>query len=173
MHPFGGAGSYLQALRDALQPAWERLARDPSPDDWWLVLRLFLPDAFGAPRLAVSVRVDGVWQSLVTGSFKPLEQMGRCYYTQQLPFTAPHPPEAVRLEAWGHGGQGITFLEVQNSTVTRTPCRISACEGAIENPAALLQDDSRWAYLGYADILTTIHTPEQAEERAVVDVELR
>ena len=172
MDPADGATRSLQAVREGLAPAWERLARATTGDDWWLVLRLFLPDTHGAPRLKVTVGIGEEEMLLLQGGYKPLPLMEGSHYTLHIPFTTPVAPQHIRLEGWGYGGQGVTFLALYNPTLTRLPARIRLTEGQVNNPSALLRDDSLYCYLGRQDILSAIHTPELAEEHGVVEVEM-
>ncbi len=164
--------SVLARVASGLQPAWERLARPVRDDDWWLVLRLFLPDAFGAPRLRASVIIDGEAQTLLEGSYKANYQLTDCYYTVQVPFSSARPPEAVRLEVWGHGGQGITYLEAQNRTLALHPQQANVLSGVIEHPEAVLSDDSLDAYLGYRSIAAMMDNPALLDDHAVLEVTL-
>lgn len=172
MFPQHGASHYLQAVRDGLAPAWERLARAPQPSDWQLLLRLFLPDTHGAPRLRVSARFGADTRELLFGGYKPADTQPGSHYSLQLPFTADTAPDAICLEGWGYGGQGIAFLELHNPTTTLLPTSIITTAGPVSNPAAILRDDSFWAYLGTTDILAAIHTPALADERGVIEVAL-
>ncbi|MHB9022633.1 MAG: family 20 glycosylhydrolase [Armatimonadota bacterium] len=164
------AAQRLKPVAEGLQPAWDRLARPVGEDDWWLVLRLFLPDAYGAPRMNASIIVDGESQSILEGSFKADYMLGGSYYTVQAPFTAARQPEAVRLEAWGHGGQGIAYLELQNRIKVSLPQQVRVTSGVVYNPEALLRDDTSWAYFGYPDIATMMETPAIYDDHAVLDV---
>jgi hypothetical protein len=166
------ATAVLQALRDGLVPAWERLNRPPQSDDWWLILRLWLPDAHGAQRLQVTAISAGGEAEVLHGSFKPLATMHGPSYTVQVPFTATNPPQAIRLASWGYGGQGITFLEAHSCDKILRPAGIRATEGPVTHPEAILRDDSLWTYLGHQDYRQAMHRPDMAAERAVLEVAL-
>jgi len=162
----------LTAARDGLEATWERLARPVRDDDWWLVLRLFLPDAHGAPHLRVSLIRDGEAQPVLDGTIKADSYLGECYYTIQVPFTSAQPPEAVRLEVWGHGGQGITYLEAQHRDRTLQPSQIRFVADEVQNAEAILRDDTQWAYFGYQNIDAAMRDHALATEHAMVEVEL-
>ncbi|MHB9022987.1 MAG: family 20 glycosylhydrolase [Armatimonadota bacterium] len=173
MYPVNGAEAYLTRLHTVLEAAWERLERLPAENDWWLILRLFLPDAYSAQQLQVTGLFDAEERVLAQGVFKPaIEQNTGCHYTLQAPFKSPDKPKAVRLESWGYGGQGIAFLEMQNPTVTLFPKAIRETAGPVSDPDALLHDNSLWTYLGRLDVSPAMNDPSLAEEHAVVVVEL-
>lgn len=162
-----------QRLPDELRPVWTALERTPGRRDWLLILRLFLQDYYGAPGMRVTLLSKGRRQVVVEGSLKPAAlAAGRTggHYDLYVPFTCSGTPEGVELEAWGYGGQGVAFLELQNPTVTLKPAGIRRVEGPVSAPDALLKDDSRVAMLGHADILSQIHLPQLAEQRAVIEL---
>ena len=172
MHPVDRAAENLRGVHPLLEAAVERLARESGPQDWWLVLRLFLPDQHGAPRLSVSARRGEEALPLVEGSFKPAGLMQGCYYTIQVPFEMEGGPDAIRLEVCGYGGQGIAFLEVQNCSDVLLPNAIRTVVGSVEHPQAVLRDDSQWAYLGNKDIAAAMHCHRLAEEPSILELEL-
>ena len=171
-HPAHQSAERLRLLKAALEPAWQRLDRAVEADDWRLVLRLFLPDMYGAPRLSAAVTCGDRTLDLLDGSFKAMPLLSDCYYTVQVPFTSTQAPDRVRLEAWAYGGQGVTFVEAQSRSTVVKPTALRSVSGPVEHAEAVLRDDSRWAYLGHADITAAMHDPSLAEERAVLEVAL-
>jgi hypothetical protein len=184
---FGGPSAYAHAddisadkawktLPDTLSPVRKALERSPGRRDWLLILRLFLQDYYGAPRLRVTlIFAKGRRQVAVEGGLKPAAlAAGRTggHYDLYVPFTSSGSPKGVELEAWGYGGQGVAFLELQNPTMTLKPAGIRRVEGPVSAPDALLKDDSRVTLLGRADILTEIHMPQLAEQRAVIELDM-
>lgn len=169
------AGEGWRTLPDLLRPVETALKRRPGPRDWLLILRLFLQDYYGAERLRVTVLSKGRRQVVTEGCFKPATLIPGGvggHYDLYVPFTAAGRPDGVELEAWGYGGQGIAFLELQNPTVTLKPAGIRRAAGPVLAPEALLKDDSRVTLLGHADILSQIHMPQLAEQHAVVELAL-
>ncbi len=164
-----------RALPENLKPVETALKRRPGPRDWLLILRLFLQDYYGAERLRVTVLIQGRRQRVTEGCFKPAVLIpGRIggHYDLYVPFTGAGCPDGIELEAWGYGGQGIAFLELQNPTVTLKPGSIRRVAGPVHAPEALLKDDSCVTLLGRADIMAAMHTPQLAEERAIVELAL-
>ena len=162
-------------VAEGLQPAWDRLEHPPGAHHWWAVLRLFLQDFFGAPRLKVSVVADGRDLTIIEGTLKP-PSLGEGHtgghYSVMVPFEAPQAPEAIRLEGWGYGGQGVAFVELQSPTTTLLPCGIRTVSGPVAGAQAALHDDSAVAFLGCPDVAAAIHHPMLAEQRAVLDLRL-
>ena len=172
MCPEGHGTRHLTGLRDGLAPAWERLARGAEESDWWLVLRLFLPDIHGAGSLKVAGLFGGEPRTLIEGCFKPAFQSPGSHYTLQVPFASSEAPEGVRLEVCGYGGQGVAFLEAQNRSRTLMPARIGGADGLVTRPEAVLRDDSAWAFLGNPDITAAMHDPTLAGDAAVLEIAL-
>ncbi|HEY3415583.1 MAG TPA: hypothetical protein VGM23_01750, partial [Armatimonadota bacterium] len=172
--PHEDAVQRLQRISPLLQSAEERLARQPSPDDWWVILRLFLPDYFGWPFLKLSALFagDAEMTVLADGSYKPGPAQPGSHYNQFIPFTSSRRPERLRLEFWGYGGQGISYLEAQSASTVLYPTSICQVSGLVEHPEAVLRDDSLWCYLGRQQILPAMSQPALAEERAVLEVTL-
>jgi hypothetical protein len=170
MRPENRAIADLDALIAALQPAWERLARGTQDDDWWLIVRLALPDTHGLPHLRISLLDDDGARPLATGMYKPLEQVVGCHYTVQLPFTSATPPRGVRFEVWGYGGQGISFVEAQSRAQRLYPRAVAQASGPVRDPEHILRDHTPFAYLGHQDIVTTMHHRALAEEIAIIEV---
>ncbi len=160
-----------QTLPERIQPIQAALERRPGRQDWLLILRLFLQDFHGAPHLRVTVHSQDQRQVVVDGTLKPAALMiGRMggHYDVYVPFVGSKQPDALQLEVWGYGGQGVCFVQLMNPTVTLTPAGIQRCSGPVVAPDALLRDDSRAALLGCADILAQMHSPRLAERRARV-----
>jgi hypothetical protein len=169
------AAAAWRALPDALQPVWAALERPPGRRDWLLILRLFLQDYHGAPQLRVTVGSGDKRQVVADGCFKPAALvLGRTggHYDVYVPFTRSARPDAMEIEVWGYGGQGVAFVELQNPTVTLKPVGIGRISGPVQAPESLLKDDSSAAVLGCTEILAQMHAPQLAEQRATVALQL-
>jgi hypothetical protein len=169
------SGRAWHGLAHALRPVRAALDRRPGPRDWLLVLRLFLQDYYGAPRLRVTVLRKGQRQTVAEGCLKPAALIpGRTggHYDICVPFTHSGRPDGVELEAWGYGGQGVAFLELQNPSVTLKPAGVRRVTGPVSNPTAVLRDDSSVALLGHADILAQMHAPRLAERHATIELRM-
>ncbi len=165
---------YWHKLAGSLNSLLKRLQKPMTDKNWLLVLRLFLQDYNGAPQLKISVSVGSKRIQVAAGSFKhgTLLLAGHTggHYALQIPFVSARQPDGVQLEAWGYGGQGVAFVELQNPSVTLMPGSIRSISGPVSHSEAVLRDDSACACLGYPDILAAMHYPMLAEHRAVLDL---
>jgi hypothetical protein len=166
---------HWRRLAANLEPAWQRLKHPPAADDWWAVLRLFLQDFYGAPKLKVTVSAGTRRTVIAEGTFKPPSPAGERtggHYTLMVPFRSRAIPDAIRLEAWGYGSQGVAFVELQNPTTTLVPRRLRKPHGLVTAPEAVLADDSACATLGCPAIAAAIHDPALAERHGMLDIAL-
>lgn len=170
--------------RDAVQfegldremAAWaDRLARPPGEGEWLLILRLFLHDFFGAPRLTVRVAGGGRELAIAEGCFKNDglngNQDGGAYEIAR-PFVCDFRPESVRIEGGGYGGQGVACFELRHAGEILRPARVLGWEGPVERPEAVLTDDSSFCLLGLRDTLAAMHDPSIGAARGRLDVAL-
>jgi hypothetical protein len=151
------------------------LGKKPTSRHWMLVLRLFLQDFYGAPRMKVSVASGKLSLSVAEGSFKHGTSMANLnggFYDLQVPFEWAHRPDAVRLEGGGYGGQGVAFVQLVNPTACLFPKSIKRISGPVANPQAVLVDDSSFVTLGRTDIQTAIHIPIPAGQTGTLELEL-
>ncbi len=172
MHPEDHGVKHLKSVLADLKKYSTMLSAKPSASSWLAEIRLFLPDFYGAPKLKVEVLADGAWKTIGEGCYKPPLLSLDAYYTVCLPFASKKRPAAVRFEVTGYGGQGITFVELQSPAETLYPAKVAKSSGPVRDPGMVLRDDSRWAFLGNTDITAQIHSPELAEEKAVLEVTL-
>ncbi|MHB9129909.1 MAG: family 20 glycosylhydrolase [Armatimonadota bacterium] len=172
MYPQGGGKVLFERLQEMLKPAWERLERATTEDDWVLILRLLLPEIHGAPRMKITAQMGEESQVLIEGGYKPQERVGGCYYTVQVPFTSTIAPDGIRIEVWGYGGQGIAFLEMQNRSTTLMPARIRTANGEITNPEAVLRDDALGTYLGHPSYRDAMLDARIADCHAVLELDM-
>jgi hypothetical protein len=172
-HPADGAAQMLTRVLAFLDEVAVRLAGPPAEDEWRLVLRLCLPDDHGSPRLRVSVPgEDGGEQELLAGCCKPPAAAGGGLFTVTATVRCQTPPARLRLEAWGYGGQGIAYVELQSPRGHLRPCRLLNATGPVYHPEALLRDDAIFAWCGCDDMRAALLEPERALARATLDVEL-
>lgn len=170
MHPDDHGLKHLKSLLADLKKYSARLSETPSASSWLAVVRLFLPDSHGAPRLKVELLANGIWKTLGEAVYKPPHFSLDPYYTVCFPFESKRRPSAVRFEVSGYGGQGIAFVELQSPTETLYPAKVAKSSGSVSDPRMILRDDSRWAFLGNSDITPQIHRPELAGKKAVMEI---
>lgn len=165
----------LEGLGRELSAWAERLARPPDGKEGLLVLRLFLHDFFGAPRLKVSVTGGGCEVVVVDGSLKNNSLVGNQdggAYEISRPFVCDFRPESVWIEGGGYGGQGIAYFELHHGGGVLRPARLLGREGPVERPEAVLKDDSSFCLLGLRDTLAAVHDPSVGAARGRLNVAL-
>lgn len=164
----------LADVERLLDAASEHLGHAPLPDEWWLVLRLFLPDVYAMPFLKVTVGLAGGEEKEIADAvFKPLTMTIGSFYTVQLPFRCARPPEQVTIEMTGYGAQGIAYLEAQHSSAVSTPGAVVVLEGIVSEPDAVLRDDHLAATLGQRAVLPAFNEPSPADTVARLRVTLK
>ncbi|MDD5708703.1 MAG: hypothetical protein PHR35_22540, partial [Kiritimatiellae bacterium] len=169
-HPRAQGAAAIERLVkfvDELLAIPEAAAKD---DEWWLILRLALPDYHGASRLTTKIMVDDDWRQIASGCYKCLRHADSCYYTVTIPFGSATAPSAVRLEQHGYGGQGAAYFEILNRAGSLVPAAIRSCSGKVREPEALLRDDRLLAWFGHDDTLTTFMQPELGQAVSAVEV---
>lgn len=171
-HPADGAAAWLTRLVAFLDQLEARLAAPAAADEWRLVLRLCLPDEHGSPRLRVTVPAADGERELLAGCCKPSPAAGAGLFTVTANARLAAPPKCLRLEFWGHGGQGLAYVELQNAGGNRYPRRLLAVVGRVHHPEAVLRDDAIFAWCGFDDIQAAILQPALAVERATLELEL-
>ena len=145
-----------------------------------LTLELFLADGFSSPRMSVALRYagDADWTTVAQGGWKPMffgkdqEYDHAAYYRVPLRMDTERAVEACRLEVWGYGGQGVRYVEVNNRAGRFVPACVREVSGRVENPAALLVDNSFWCYLGDPDTGLAVLHPEVARVSHGLTVEM-
>ncbi|MDD3036037.1 MAG: hypothetical protein PHO93_03900, partial [Candidatus Saccharimonadaceae bacterium] len=125
-----------------------QLAENLSSNNW-VKLSFCLPDIFGIEKCSAELLIDGQWIAAGTGVFKG-ENAGNALYSRYLPL----PPnisgrvEEIRLTAWGMGGIGITFTEAKINGVRYVPTALKTVIGKVRDPAAILDEDSKFSWFG-------------------------
>lgn len=138
-----------------------------------LTVRFFLPDMYSAQKTAIHVKyeADGVYEKIGEGVFKP-SQDNSTYYEYSFQIHLKSNPVSVKLETWGYGGQGFTYLNIETKDNTFVPKTILKSEGKILNPEYVLIDDLKWCFAGEEDTRLAYMNPEMAETRHVLEVSL-
>lgn len=141
-------------------------------DTGLFTVRWFLPDAYSAQKVSLSVRYeeDDSWTPVAEGVFKSL---GDTYYYKSWPVSNRRVPAAVRIESWGYGGQGLAFLEVVTPAGRYVPCAITGAQGRTDSPENVLTDDLKPCYLGEPDSALTFQNPQSAFTKHWIEIELR
>jgi hypothetical protein len=121
--------------------------------DGLLRVRCVLPNAFARQQVEVRVRYGGSrrWTPVAAGVFKPQPLADASHFEVTHLIASGKRVAAVRLDAWGHGGQGILFVEAVNRAGRFVPRRVLSARGRVAGARNVLVDDLRWAWLGDPD----------------------
>jgi len=140
-----------------------------------LTVRYFMPDYFIAQWVRLSIRYGtGGWariyEGVPKGNLSDLSQMP--YFTLTHLLEKDRPPRCVRFESWGYGGIGLVFVEGRSGARRFVPERIVRRSGILRDPAHILVDDTRWAFLGEMDAAKSFHQAASARRRHVLELQL-
>lgn len=175
-HPTDDTLARLRRLEENIKPMWAMLARQPDRNDWLATLRLFLQDYYGSPRLRLTLLTAKGEQVIFDGNAKPPNHVvaGRIggQYDVQVPFRCSARPLSLRIEAGGHGGQGIGFIELRSPQRCLVPRKLLKTHGPVTRAEAVLVDDSSYAYLGNPDIRTALYDPAVAGRLGLLELAL-
>ena len=145
-----------------------------APDDKAMLdLRLHLWDSFSAPSLTVELGDAGVWREVFRGGFKSNDLRSAGPYHLRLPLDLKNsrPPDGLRLTVSGFGGLGVCHAGVVTAAATLNPAGPVRTTGIVADPAAVLRDDSSFAYLGSQDTVATLMAQTQ-KTAATLEVRL-
>ncbi len=141
-----------------------------SPAQMLLTVSFFLPDIYSAPTTAISIRYSGEkkWVKVKEGILKPLSCQSASFYEISFPLESKKKPNSVKIESWGYGGQGLTYLEIKGRDLSYEPVKIGMTEGIVENPENLLSNDLQWCFLGERNTGKSYADPKLAEKKHCV-----
>jgi hypothetical protein len=144
----------------------------------WVLLhvRYFLPDAYGAQsvRLSIQYRSSAGWRLVYFGVPKPnlADPSQTPYYMFSHLISGAAVPTGLRIESSGYGGIGLAFVEVVTQKGSYVPRKIRRIQGRVENPELLLTDDTRWCLLGEQDANKAFFAPQVAARKHVLEIAL-
>lgn len=171
-HPVNQGAEGLEKASRFMDELLARLAAEPAADEWWVVLRLCLPDVHGSPRLKLTGMFGAEERQLALGGFKPPMDAEGSHFTVEVPFRSATPPEALRFEFSGYAGQGLAYVEVQSRDRVLIPQRVRGTTGHVHNAQAVLRDDALFAWCGYDDMQTALLDPALARAVAMLEIEI-
>jgi hypothetical protein len=139
-----------------------------------LTVSFFLPEYSSAQNTDFFIKYAGMdkWEKVAGGVFKQVP-FAEAFYTYKFLVSAEKSPIALRIESFGYGGQGLTFLEVSNSHGRFAPDSISRIEGIVENPQHLLDEDQKWCFVGEKDTRREYAFPELALAKHCIEINLK
>ncbi|HOL67390.1 MAG TPA: family 20 glycosylhydrolase, partial [bacterium] len=101
----------------------------------FLWVNYFLPDAYNAQKVRLSLwfQKNERWQEVYSGVPKPnLADPGQTpFFTLGCCLEETEPPEKIRIESWGYGGIGLTYLKLVTPKETYLPAGILRKRGLV------------------------------------------
>ncbi|MCM8757077.1 MAG: family 20 glycosylhydrolase [Candidatus Omnitrophica bacterium] len=143
-----------------------------SPSFLWV--NYFLPDAYNAQKVRISLwnKRKNTWNQVYSGVPKPnlLDPGQTPYFTLGTQLPSSTRPEKVRIEAWGYGGIGFTYLKLVTPKGVFVPTKIIRKKGLVFHPEMVLVDDSRWCWLGDQDVAASFLDTKRAEKIHLLEI---
>jgi hypothetical protein len=164
----------LKAYFDKLTVNILKLADELKKGNGVLTVSFFLPEYSSAQNTDFFIKYASTdkWEKVAGGVFKQVP-FAEAFYTYKFLVSAEKSPIALRIESFGYGGQGLTFLEVLNSHGRFVPDSISRIEGIVENPQHLLDEDQKWCFVGEKDTRREYTLPELAQAKHCIEINLK
>jgi hypothetical protein len=134
-------------------------------------IRFCLPDGFSAEYCKISLKFSGSWQEIHAGLCKGTDPEG-AFFTKAFLVDKSSAPEAFRLEASGYGGQGLAFVEVVNAEGSFVPSAVLSASGKVIDSEHVLDNDSKWSFIGEKDTFKAYTNRKLAEEIHSVEYSL-
>jgi|GEM_PF-446183 len=139
-----------------------------------LRLQCVLPNYHGAQRLQVAVRYAGSRRWIQVGSevYKAQPLSDGAFYEVWLPIASDQAVAGCRLESWGYGGVGLTYIEAINQSGRFLPVQVAATAGKVRDAGNLLVDDLQWCWIGEPDADKTFFDMAQGRTHHVIELSL-
>ncbi|MBN1864292.1 MAG: family 20 glycosylhydrolase [Victivallales bacterium] len=138
-----------------------------------LSLAFFLPDQYSAQKTSFSIRWRG--QKKMTfaadGVFKEPGHSA-AFYRYDIPIVGRGIPEVIRIETWGYGGQGFSYLEIRTVHGRFVPVAILNVEGSVEHPEHILVRDLKWCFAGERNTRKAFLNPGSERTRHVIEISM-
>jgi len=143
--------------------------------DYFLILKLFLPDIYGAPNISIylidekgnSEKIESELNLKPNSSYMP-------YYSFVFPFNFDRKIEAVKINVSGYGGIGITYIKIIDKNENELiPEGILKTEGYVENPCDLLIENLRWTYVGLREIKSYFQCNEFKDLTSIITIKMK
>ena len=131
---------------------------------------------FSLANVFFSLKRQGQSEWFQAGAFRISHQPQQGMAQYLIPVFQEAPPEALRIEASGLAGIGLTYAEFLGPGNERhVPCAVTVIGGRASNPEALLEDGADWCLLGdwEQEAGSKFLQPELAEIRHGVEIALR
>ena len=150
------------------------VALDSTKGNGVLKATFFLPEFYSAQHTEFHIKHKGrkEWEKIAGGVFKQCP-FNAPFYTYNFLIAEDGTPEAIRVDSWGYGGQGLAFLEVENTEGRFVPASIAKIEGRAENPEYLLEEDQKWCFMGERDTRRAFTHPSIAQMKHSIEITLK
>jgi hypothetical protein len=128
-------------------------------------VELFLPEFHSVQTTAFFVKYKGErnWKKVAKGVYKQ-EPCKGAFYTYSFPIPLEKIPEAVRIDSWGYGGQGITYMEFITGLGRYVPHTLTGTDGKVIDPEYVLDNDCKWCFMGEKNTSKAFLNAKTAEE---------
>ena len=164
-----GAGEECSKILNNISLLEEALNEAEYGDTGRLDVSFCLPDEYGGPRCEIYVEYDDGEELAAKGTIKFLSSE-KAYYTLSFPINADKAVRKCRIEVFGFGGQGFTYVEAKTRAGEFTPKAITDVRGEVEHPCNILKSDLQWCWLGNTDMKYTIDNPTHSKLKNVIEV---
>ena len=140
--------------------------------DGLLHIYFFLPDQYGAPFCSIAVKYQGEddFEPIASGSYKDVGEKST-FYSKTFRIAEDKIPKSIKLEVWGYGGQGFSYMVAENRTGHYVPHTVLGT-GNVLCADNILDYDRKWCYLGVQDINKAVIDHDIALQRHNIIVEL-
>jgi hypothetical protein len=166
--------TFWQAVGDVVDECEQIAFGDARQQTGILRMQFVLPNQHGSQRLSVAIRYGDSqqWVPVASEVFKPLPQNDGAFYEVWLPIASDRAIAACRLESWGYGGMGLTYVEAINKQGRFSPVQVAATEGKIRDVDNLLADNLNWAWIGEPDANVPFFDMAQGRVKHSIDLAL-
>ncbi len=124
------------------------------------------PDQYGAQtcRFSIKYKECSDFEIIASGIYKS-SNFQSPYYSNKFKIPTHRIPEAVKIETWGYGGQGFTYLKIKNMTGIFIPDSNIVFFGKVSNYEHMLDYDQKWCFTGSQNIHKAVVNPEIANQK--------
>jgi hypothetical protein len=135
-----GSDRYLDAVIKMISEAEKDSAKAKA------LCKVTFPFGTGNTEIFIRYRNNEKWNSIASGTFSQAPFSG--FFHFYFPIYSDEIPEAVRIEACGYVGTGISFLAVETDKYRLIPDSIASIEGDVHNPESMIEEGRDWCFFG-------------------------
>jgi len=132
-----------------------------------------LPDKFASQKVRISLQYknENKYILIIEGVFKPVDNSA--FYSFSFPIDGSKEPESIKIETYGYGGQGFSYVDIVNSTGHFIPSGIIQIQGVFLNPEYILDDDRKWTFAGIQNVYSQFKCRGLAEQVHIIELAFR